>query len=88
MIVSFTVDLASGSYQIAAEPVSLAPGETLGVTVLCTDKCDGATGIVATTKVGRLGRRRARRHHGRGGVVDLRLPVRGSRGFRGTSPGP
>jgi hypothetical protein len=52
VIVSFTVDLASGSYQLSAEPVSLAPGETLGVTVLCTDKCDGATGIEAATKVG------------------------------------
>jgi hypothetical protein len=52
LIVSFTVELSSGSYQLAAEPVSLAPGETLGVTVLCTDSCEGATGIEATTKVG------------------------------------
>ena len=52
VIVSFTVHLARGSYQLSAEPVSLAPRETLGVTVLCTDSCDGATGIEAATRVG------------------------------------
>ena len=52
VVVSFTVDLSSGSYELSAEPVSLAPGETLGVTVLCTDSCDGAIGIEAATRVG------------------------------------
>jgi len=50
--VSFTVDLPSGSYELSAEPVSLAPGETLGVTVLCTDSCEGAAGVEAAAKVG------------------------------------
>jgi hypothetical protein len=52
VIVSFTVKLSSGSYQLSAEPVSLAPGETLGVTALCTESCDGATGVQAAAQVG------------------------------------
>jgi len=52
VIVSFTVKLSSGTHQLSAEPVSLAPGETLGVTALCTDSCDGATGVQAAATVG------------------------------------
>jgi hypothetical protein len=51
VMVSFTVQLRSGTDQISAEPVSLAPGETLAVTVLCTDACVGATGVEATAAV-------------------------------------
>ncbi len=52
VVVSFSVALGSGSHQLSAEPVSLAPGETLGVTVLCTNSCEGATAIQAATRVG------------------------------------
>ena len=47
VVVSFTVTFSGGSYVLSAEPVSLAPGETLGDTVLCTESCVGATSISA-----------------------------------------
>lgn len=50
--VSFTVQFSGGSYQLSTEPVSLGPGETLAVTALCTDACDGANAIQATPTVG------------------------------------
>ena len=52
VVVTFTVQLRGGSYSLAAEPVSLAPGEAQAVTVLCTDKCDGATGATVGVTVG------------------------------------
>ncbi len=52
VVVSFTVDFRGGSYQLSAEPVSLGPGQTLAVTALCTDSCQGATGIQASPAVG------------------------------------
>ncbi len=87
VIVSFTVKLSSGSYQIAAEPVSLAPGETLGVTVLCTDSCEGATGIVATTKVGSWVAGGLGVITGGAGSWTCGSPCAGSRGFQGDVTG-
>ncbi|MGO8686395.1 MAG: hypothetical protein ACLQT7_04300 [Candidatus Dormibacteria bacterium] len=52
VVVSFTVRISGGSYTLAAEPVSLAPGETLAVTVLCTDSCQRATAATAAVTVG------------------------------------
>lgn len=52
VVVSFSVRLSGGSYALSAEPVSLAPGETLADTVLCTESCVGATGASATVTVG------------------------------------
>jgi hypothetical protein len=52
VVVSFTVRFSGGSYALSAEPVSIAPGETLADTVLCTDSCVGATGSSATVTVG------------------------------------
>jgi hypothetical protein len=52
VIVRFTVQLSGGTYALSAEPVSLAPGQTLAVTALCTESCEGATGIEAAVTVG------------------------------------
>jgi hypothetical protein len=52
VVVSFTVHFPGGTYPLTAEPVSLAPGETLAVTALCTDMCDGATGVDVSVTVG------------------------------------
>ena len=52
VLVSFTVQFSGGSYALSAEPVSLAPGETLAVTVQCTDPCVGATSTSAAVTVG------------------------------------
>jgi hypothetical protein len=52
VVVRFTVQLPGGSNALSSEPVSLAPGETLAVTVQCTDSCDGATGVDAAVTVG------------------------------------
>jgi hypothetical protein len=48
VVATFTV----GSYVFSAEPVSLAPGETLADTALCTDACDGATAATVSVTVG------------------------------------
>ncbi|MGP8161104.1 MAG: hypothetical protein ACLQGJ_07770 [Candidatus Dormibacteria bacterium] len=52
VIVRFTVQFPGGSYALSAEPVALAPGETLAVTAQCTDSCDGAAGVGAAVTVG------------------------------------
>jgi hypothetical protein len=52
VVVQFTVQLRGGIYQLSAEPVSLAPGETLADTVLCTDACGGATSTDVLVTVG------------------------------------
>jgi hypothetical protein len=52
VIVRFTVQLPRGSHALSAEPVALAPGETLAVTAQCTNSCDGATGVDAAVTVG------------------------------------
>jgi hypothetical protein len=52
VVVSFTVHFPGGTHPLTAEPVSLAPGETLAVTALCTDICDGATGVDVAVTVG------------------------------------
>jgi hypothetical protein len=52
VVVSFTVHFPGGTYSLAAEPVSLAPEETLAVTALCTDSCEGATNTDVFVAVG------------------------------------
>jgi hypothetical protein len=52
VVVNFTVRFPGGSYSLASEPVSLAPGETLAVTALCTDSCEGATSTDVSVTVG------------------------------------
>jgi hypothetical protein len=47
VVVNFTVHFPGGTYSLPAEPVSLAPGETLADTALCTESCVGATSISA-----------------------------------------
>ena len=52
VVVNFTVRFRGGAYSLASEPVSLAPGETLAVTALCTDSCEGATSTDVSVTVG------------------------------------
>jgi hypothetical protein len=52
VVVGFAVHLPDGTYSLTAEPVSLAPGETLAVTALCTDSCAGATSTAISVTVG------------------------------------
>jgi len=52
VVVSFTVHFPGGTDSLAAEPVSLAPAETLAVTALCTDSCAGATSTDVSVAVG------------------------------------
>ena len=52
VVVGFTVHFPGGTYSLTAEPVSLAPGETLAVTALCTDSCARATSTDVSRTVG------------------------------------
>ncbi len=52
VVVGFTVQFPGGTYSFAAEPVSLAPGETLAATALCTGSCEGATSTAVSVTVG------------------------------------
>jgi len=52
VVVGFTVHFPGGTYALTAEPVSLAAGETLAVTALCTDSCARATSAAVSVTVG------------------------------------
>jgi hypothetical protein len=52
VLVGFTVHFPGGTYALTAEPVSLASGETLAVTALCTDSCARATSTAVSVTVG------------------------------------
>ncbi|MGD0447910.1 MAG: hypothetical protein ABSB36_04750 [Candidatus Dormibacteria bacterium] len=52
VVVSFTVHFPGGTYALTAEPVSLASGESLAVTALCTDSCARATSAAVSFTVG------------------------------------
>ncbi len=52
VVVSFAVQFPGGTYSLTAEPVSLAAGETLAVTALCTDSCARATSTTVSVTVG------------------------------------
>ena len=52
VVAQFSVKSPSGSFSLDSVPVSLAPAQTLAVAALCTDSCQGATGVTVTVTVG------------------------------------
>ena len=87
VIVRFTVQFPGGSYALSAEPVALAPGETLAVTAQCTELLRRGHRRRRRRDRRRLGAGRAGGHHGERGVLSCGSPCAGSPGYEGDVSG-
>ncbi len=87
VVVTFAVHHPGGTYKLNAPAVTLAPGQTLAVSALCTDACRGATSSDASVSIGSWAAATSPVFPPAAGRWACGSPCAGSGGFEGDATG-